>query len=149
MSPDTDINFVGTPADPLPKTKGRPKGSKNKTKAPPLRAEGLEGDDPIQISPSVAWVIGEPDPDGSATIHGDTEWVLARSEVTVRLQSHEVPEGLEMVLQKHVIVGLSALPNGNASIITNIGTDQPLILVTAEPYVDVKKRLYPGLEQSA
>ena len=124
MSPE---EVIGTAV--APKPKGRPKGSKNKPKS---KVEELYNE---------AW----PDPDESVTIHGDTEWVLARSEVTVLLQSHEVPEGLEMVLQKHVIVGLSTLPNGNASIITNIGTDQPLILVTAEPYVDIKKRLYPGL----
>lgn len=135
MSPDTDINFVGTPADPLPKPKGRPKGSKNKPK---------ESADSAHVDTFVAPDPGVEEHNGKGRI---TDY--DHTYTTVLLQSHEVPEGLEMVLQRHVIVGLSALPNGNASIITNIGTDQPLILVTAEPYVDIKKRLYPDLEQSA
>ena len=132
-----------------PKPKGRPTGSKNKPKLLPLRAEGLKGDDPIQISPSVAWVIGEPYPDvpqieehngkGRSKDYDDTFSV-------VRLHSNEVPEGLEMVIDKWSIIGVSELPNGNASIVTNLGAAHPpLILVTAEPYVDIKKRLYPGL----
>lgn len=129
------IEFVEDVTTPLPaKPKGRPKGSKNKpkSKVEELYCEAFPDPDAPQIE--------EHNGKGRSTDYDHTY-------TTVLLQSNEVPEGLEMVIDKWVIVGLSTLPNGNASIITNIGADQPLILVTAEPYVDIKKRLYPGLTQ--
>jgi len=111
---------TGIPKEPS-KPRGRPKGSKNKDKA---------SNGPVDITttnwaPSV-WTVPTLD-----NIH-------------VKLASEHVEGGLDSIIKCHVIVGVSALPNGMASIITNIGVQQPFILVTAEPYVEVVKRLFPG-----
>ena len=117
--PVGNITFeaTGSPQEPS-KPRGRPKGSKNKDKA----SNGLVT--PSMISP-MSWSF-EPD-----NLH-------------VKLASEHVEGGLDSIIKCHVIVGVSALPNGMASIITNIGVQQPFILVTAEPYADVIKRLFPG-----
>lgn len=104
-----------------PKRRGRPKGSKNKKE--PLKSEVLMSTD---------WVIAEPD------------YTESREFITVKLQSDQVPDGLEATVSRYIIVAISALPNGNASLITNIGAAQPLILVTVEPYKEVVNRLLNG-----
>lgn len=63
----------------------------------------------------------------------ETSWVL------LRLAVADNEEGLEAFIGRYNIVGASALPNGGASVITNIGATQPLILTTQTPYEEVKK----------
>lgn len=116
----------------IPKRKGRPKGSKNKPKEL-LSGEGISGDDPIIPIQASAAGMGIPWWDEDTPDH-----------VSILLQSEQVPDGLEAVVSRFIAVAVSALPNGNASVITNIGSAQPLILVTAEPYEGVKKKFFPG-----
>ena len=111
----------------IPKRKGRPKGSKNKPKEL-LSGEGLSGDSPIVLSDTASDILAE--------YHDE--------HVSILLQSEQVPDGLEAVVSRYIAVAVSALPNGNASVITNIGSAQPLILVTAEPYEEVKNKFFPG-----
>ena len=112
---------TGGPQEPL-KRRGRPKGSVNKNKA----SNELVDITTANYVPS-AWSF-EPDT------------------VKVKLASEHAVDGLDAVVKTFIIVGVSALPNGMASIITNIGVQQPFILVTAEPYSDVVARLFPGVK---
>ena len=77
-----------------------------------------------------------------------SSWSFTADQVSVKLASEHAPEGLDAVIKEHVIVGVSALPNGNASIITNIGMQQPFILVTAEPYESVRNKVFPGVSKT-
>jgi len=104
------------------KKRGRPKGSVNKNKA--------------------SNELVEP----TSTHYAPSAWSFTPDQVSVKLASEHAPEGLDAVIKEHNIVGVSALPNGNASIITNIGMQQPFILVTAEPYESVKSKVFPGLK---
>ena len=110
---------TGSPQEPS-KPRGRPKGSKNKDKA---------SNEPVEVNDSVKAVF---------------PWEDEPYKINVKLASEHASGGLDSVIKAHVIVGVSALPNGMASIITNIGAQQPFILVTAEPYADVIKRVFPG-----
>lgn len=112
---------TGSPQE-APKRRGRPKGSVNKNKA------------------------SNGDVDITATHYVPSAWSIAPDNIYVKLASEHSPEGLDSVIKEHVIVGVSALPNGNASIITNIGMQQPFILVTAEPYESVKSKVFPGVK---
>lgn len=104
------------------KRRGRPKGSVNKDKASNGKVEE------ITYVPSV--------------------WTYAPPDVRVMLASEHAPDGLESVIKEKYIVGVSALPNGNASIITDIGMQQPFILVTAEPYESVRNKVFPGVSKT-
>lgn len=108
---------TGSPQEP-PKRRGRPKGSVNKNKASNERPE----------------------------LPGAPPWNFEPDTVKVKLASEHAVDGLDAVVKTFIIVGVSALPNGMASIITNIGVQQPFILVTAEPYSDVVARLFPGVK---
>jgi len=110
---------TGSPQEPQ-KRRGRPKGSVNKNKA---------SNELVDI-----------------TTYVPSTWNFVPDSVTVKLASEHSPEGLDSVIKEHVIVGVSALPNGNASIITNIGLNQPFILVTNEPYEQVKSKVFPGVK---
>ena len=116
------------------KKRGRPKGSKNGYRASEslveltgyIAEQGPNTDDPTAPdAPSYSYIYSEP-------------------VVAVRLASEHAPDGLESTIKAHVIVGVSALPNGNASIITNIGVQQPFILITNEPYESVRGKVFPG-----
>ena len=135
---DTGIDFADTPADPVPtKRKGRPRGSKNKPKESTdgAHVDTFVAPDPGVSSQATAALMGIPWYDKDTPEH-----------VSILLQSEQVPDGLEAVVSRYIAVAVSALPNGNASVITNIGSAQPLILVTAEPYEEVKKKFFPGAE---
>ena len=110
------------PQEPL-KRRGRPKGSVNKNKA----SNELVALNQLNQNVTSSWSF-EPDT------------------VRVKLASEHAVDGLDAVVKTFIIVGVSALPNGMASIITNIGVQQPFILVTAEPYSDVVARLFPGVK---
>lgn len=110
---------TGSPQEPS-KPRGRPKGSKNKDKA----SNGLV--------------------DINTNYNVTSSWNFEPDNLHVKLASEHIEGGLDSIIKCHVIVGVSALPNGMASIITNIGVQQPFILVTAEPYAEVVKRLFPG-----
>lgn len=120
------------------KKRGRPKGSKNKDRA----SESL-----TELTGYVAeGVMNTEDPTAPSSIWGSEHW--EDPVVAVRLASEHAQDGLESTIKAHVIVGVSALPNGNASIITNIGVQQPFILVTAEPYESVKSKVFPNATKS-
>ena len=110
-----------------PKRKGRPKGSKNKSK---------------ELEYNTVWSpkVGEINTIPDAPWYDDH----LPEYVSILLQSEQVPDGLEATVSRYIAVAVSALPNGNASVITNIGSAQPLILVTVEPYEEVKKKFFPG-----
>jgi hypothetical protein len=116
-----------------PKRKGRPKGSKNKPKG---------GD----VDANFVYTLPDDDTASEPPVITTTSWYddSLPEHVTILLQSEQVPDGLEAVVSRFIAVAVSALPNGNASVITNIGSAQPLILVTAEPYEQVKKKFFPG-----
>lgn len=113
---------TGSPQEPL-KRRGRPKGSVNKNKA---------SNELVALNQLNHNVI--------------SPWSFEPDTVKVKLASEHAVDGPDAVVKTFIIVGVSALPNGMASIITNIGVQQPFILVTAEPYTDVVARLFPGVK---
>lgn len=119
------------PQEPL-KRLGRPKGSVNKVKA----SNDLTADLASKITKQVIDLNKVP----------ASQWSFEPDNLKVKLASEHVKDGLDSVIKTHVIVGVSELPNGMASIITNIGVQQPFILVTVEPYADVVARLFPGVK---
>jgi hypothetical protein len=113
-----------------PKKRGRPKGSKN------VNVTVTPGDS-IHFAEEGEARVARPSLNMSSLdyiIHGDF--------VILRLHSDQVEGGLEIILNRYVIQGVSQLPNGNASLITNVGGQQPLILITADPYSEVKQKVY-------
>lgn len=120
------------------KRRGRPKGSVNKNKASNGNVE----------TSGYLRIVGTDLQGGGVTetIPFIDSWSFTPNQVSVKLASEHAPEGLDAVIKEHNIVGVSALPNGNASIITNIGMQQPFILVTAEPYESVKNKVFPGVK---
>lgn len=112
---------TGSPQEPQ-KRRGRPKGSSNKNKA---------SNELVELT---------------STHYVPSSWSFTPDHVSVKLASEHAPEGLDAVIKEHNIVGVSALPNGNASIITNIGMQQPFILITAESYESVKNKVFPGVK---
>ena len=102
-----DITFA-PPVNSEIKRKGRPKGSKNKSKDEDIIVTKIE------LAPAA-----------------NPDWIH------VVLKSEVVEDGLPMIVHTYSIKGVSKLPDGGASIILNFGGQQPMILTTFTPYEKV------------